>query len=82
MLNHVLINILGLRPRPITSTSLFSIRVRLGANYGVIDVNLCQVIGDNNTNCKRIKRGIEKWFWVEKGGGGERGGRIESDFDL
>ena len=68
MLNHILINIPGLRLTTITSTSLFSIRARLGANYGVIDVNLCQVIGDINTNCKRIKRGIEKWFSVEKGG--------------
>ena len=67
MLNHVLINMPGLRLSPITSTSLFSVRARLGANYGVIDVNLCQVIGGTNTNCKRIKRGIEKWFWVEKG---------------
>ena len=67
MLNHVLINMPGLRLSPITSTSRFSVRARLGANYGVIDVNLCQVIGGTNTNCKRIKRGIEKWFWVEKG---------------
>ena len=62
MLNHILINIPGLRITTIASTSLFSIRARLGANYGVIDVNLCQVIGDINTKCKKIKRGIEKWF--------------------
>lgn len=62
----VLINISGLRFTTITLTSLFSIRARLGANYGVINVHLCQVRGDNNTNCKRIKRRIEKKFWVEK----------------